>query len=101
MIKEEDRLAAVIAQIDEEVAVVPRGAYYKVPQGTIIKNRSFEGESSITGVDLVTGISSLIRPREKVCLSSCPFMSKITRICQSIFFKGFDQPSQLVGMYEG
>ncbi|XP_072051566.1 radial spoke head protein 9 homolog [Amphiura filiformis] len=43
MIKEEDRLAAIIAQVDEEVAVVPRAAYIKTPHGTVMKNRSFEG----------------------------------------------------------
>ena len=44
MIKEEDRLAAVIARIDEEVAIVPRGAFVKTPHGVVMKNRSFEGE---------------------------------------------------------
>ena len=44
MIKEEDRLAAVIAKIDEEVAIVPRGAYVRTPHGVVLKNRSFEGE---------------------------------------------------------
>ena len=43
MIKEEDRLASVIAHIDEEVAIVPRGSYVKTPHGTVLKNRSFEG----------------------------------------------------------
>lgn len=41
--KEEDRLAAVVASIDHEVAVVPHGAYIKTPLGGIRKNRSFEG----------------------------------------------------------
>lgn len=45
MIKEEDRLASVIAHIDEEVAIVPRGSYVKTPHGTVLKNRSFEGLS--------------------------------------------------------
>ena len=43
MIKEEDRLASVITKIDEEVAIVPRGAFVKTPHGTVFKNRSFEG----------------------------------------------------------
>jgi len=42
-IKEEDRLASAIAQIDEDVAIVPRGAYIKTPHGTVIRNRSFAG----------------------------------------------------------
>ncbi|XP_077998908.1 radial spoke head protein 9 homolog [Glandiceps talaboti] len=42
-IKEEDRLASTITQIDEDVAIVPRGAYIKTPHDTIIRNRSFAG----------------------------------------------------------
>ena len=41
--KEEERLAAVVATIDQEVAVVPRGAYVKAPLGDVITNRSFKG----------------------------------------------------------
>ena len=43
MIKEEDRLAAVISEIDSEVRIVPRSAYVKSPTGQVYKNRSFEG----------------------------------------------------------
>lgn len=46
--KEEDRLAAVVASIDQEVAVVPHGAYIKTPLGGIRKNRSFEGMNVLT-----------------------------------------------------
>lgn len=42
-IKEEDRLASVIAEIDEDVAIVPRGAFIKTPTGQVKPNRSFEG----------------------------------------------------------
>lgn len=45
MIKEEDRLAAVIADIDQDVRIVPRSAYVKTPTGQVYKNRSFEGLS--------------------------------------------------------
>ena len=41
--KEEDRLAAVVARIDEEVGVVPRGAYIKTPLGEVVLNKSFQG----------------------------------------------------------
>ena len=41
--KEEDRLAAVVARIDEEVSVVPRGAYMKTPLGDVVVNKSFQG----------------------------------------------------------
>lgn len=42
--KEEDRLKAVIAIIDEESRIVPRGAYIKTPTGQVKINRSFEGQ---------------------------------------------------------
>lgn len=42
-IKEEDRLASVIADIDEDVRIVPRAAFVKSPTGEVISNRSFEG----------------------------------------------------------
>lgn len=42
-IKEEDRLASVIADIDEDVKIVPRGAFVKTPTGVVKPNRSFEG----------------------------------------------------------
>ena len=38
-IKEEDRLAAAVAEIDEDVSLAPRGAFVKTPLGTVIKNR--------------------------------------------------------------
>ncbi len=41
--KEEDRLAAVVARIDGEVAVVPKGAYIRTPLGEVVLNRSFQG----------------------------------------------------------
>ena len=43
--KEEDRLAAVVASIDQEVAVVPHGAYIKTPLSVVKKNRSFDGRN--------------------------------------------------------
>ena len=50
--KEEDRLAAVVASIDQEVAVVPHGAYIKTPLGGIRKNRSFEGINVLTLINM-------------------------------------------------
>lgn len=44
--KEEERLAAVIATIDEEARVVPRGAYIRTPNNKTITNRSFDGLST-------------------------------------------------------
>jgi len=45
MIKEEDRLAAVISEICHDVHIVPRGAYTKAPTGSVFENRCFEGLS--------------------------------------------------------
>ncbi|XP_015673482.1 radial spoke head protein 9 homolog [Protobothrops mucrosquamatus] len=45
LVKEEIRLVATIHQIDQEVGIVPRGAYVKSPLGPVHVNRSFEGLS--------------------------------------------------------
>lgn len=45
--KEEERLAAVIARIDEEVATVPRGAYMRTPLNEVVANKSFQGNLKI------------------------------------------------------
>lgn len=42
-LKEEERVAAVVETIDNEVRVVPRGAFIKTPLGETHTNRSFEG----------------------------------------------------------
>ncbi|XP_039980640.1 radial spoke head protein 9 homolog [Xiphias gladius] len=44
-VNEESRLAVTIHQIDEEVSVVPRGAFIKSPNGLVQINRSFGGLS--------------------------------------------------------
>ncbi|XP_034555110.1 radial spoke head protein 9 homolog [Notolabrus celidotus] len=44
-VKEESKLAVTIHQIDEEVSVVPRGAFVKSPHGLVQVNRSFGGLS--------------------------------------------------------
>ncbi|TPP66313.1 Radial spoke head protein 9 [Fasciola gigantica] len=41
--KEEDRLAAIVERIDDEVMIVPRGAYMRLPSGQVVRNKSFEG----------------------------------------------------------
>ena len=41
--KEEDRLATVIASINYDVSIVPRGAFLRAASGGIYSNRSFEG----------------------------------------------------------
>ncbi|XP_034187436.2 radial spoke head protein 9 isoform X2 [Osmia lignaria lignaria] len=42
-LKEEDRLAATVELIREDAAVVPRGAWFKCPDGDCIENLGFEG----------------------------------------------------------
>ncbi|CAH8490967.1 unnamed protein product [Schistosoma turkestanicum] len=41
--KEEDRLAAIIYRMEEDVVIVPRGAYLRMYNGQVVKNKSFEG----------------------------------------------------------
>ena len=45
--KEEDRLIATIAEIDEQTSVVPRGAFVLEPTGHVTINRCFEGLCTI------------------------------------------------------
>ncbi|XP_070577870.1 radial spoke head protein 9 homolog [Ptychodera flava] len=71
-IKEEDRLASAIAQIDEDVAIVPRGAYVKTPHGTVIRNRSFAGLLIQEAVKL----SSYFHFREPVRLNEKSLLEK-------------------------
>ena len=46
-VKEEDRLSSVIAEIDQDVRIVPRAAFIKTPTGEVISNRSFEGKGHV------------------------------------------------------
>ncbi len=43
LLKEEDRLAAVISRIEEDSFIVPRGAFIMQPTSEIVRNRLFEG----------------------------------------------------------
>ncbi|XP_028413798.1 radial spoke head protein 9 homolog [Dendronephthya gigantea] len=45
LVKEEDRLATVIASINYDVSIVPRSAFLRAANGDIYGNRSFEGLS--------------------------------------------------------
>jgi len=51
-LKEEERLAAVVAQIDQDVMVVPRGAYVKSSTGDVHTSRHFEGPSPLEAIRL-------------------------------------------------
>lgn len=55
-IKEEDRLAAVVARIDADVGVVPLGAYLRTALNSIIINKSFHGELLCEHTPLFTGM---------------------------------------------
>lgn len=44
-LKEEERLAAVVAMIDRDTSLIPRGSFMLTPLGEIIQNKSFEGLS--------------------------------------------------------
>ncbi|XP_043202986.1 radial spoke head protein 9 homolog [Amphibalanus amphitrite] len=52
VVKEEDRLAYVVHQLFHETAIVPRKALMYTASGTVIKNPSFKGLSSVEGDQL-------------------------------------------------
>ncbi|ESO86151.1 hypothetical protein LOTGIDRAFT_195269 [Lottia gigantea] len=72
MIKEENRLTSVIADIDEDVRIVPRAAYVKTPTGNVISNRSFEGLS----VSESAKLSSYLHFREAKLLLEKPLLDR-------------------------
>jgi len=46
IIKEEERLSVVVADIDRDVRIAPRGAFTKMTDGTVTQNRTWEGLSA-------------------------------------------------------
>ena len=44
LLKEEDRLSAVVHTIEQEAFIVPRGAFIIQATGEIVRNRLFEGK---------------------------------------------------------
>lgn len=46
--KEEDRLAAVISRIDNDVRIIPRGSFHRLTSGQVIRNKNYEGRSLLT-----------------------------------------------------
>jgi len=71
-IKEEDRLAAVVAEIDQDVSLVPRGAFIRTPTGQVVKNRSFEGLS----ISESSKLSSYCHFREAQLLNQKPLLER-------------------------
>lgn len=51
-IKEEDRLSAILELIKDEAMIVPRGAWFKRPDGSVIENPTFSGLNFIEASDL-------------------------------------------------
>lgn len=44
MIKEENRLAITVKMIENEGHIVPRGYFYKLPDGNVVKAPYFKGK---------------------------------------------------------
>jgi len=84
-LKEEERVAAVVATIDSEARIVPRGAFIKTPLGEVHTNRSFEGLSVTESGKLNSymhfregGITSTLSLKEKADLNpSIDFLDTI------------------------
>lgn len=51
-LKEEDRLSATVHFINEEAAILPRGALFKKPDGAVVENLNFEGLSPLDAQEL-------------------------------------------------
>ena len=80
--KEEDRLAAVVASIDHEVGVVPHGAYIKTPLGGIKKNPSFEGNKSLSHDDMVVVVVLNFYWYFRSCCGQFPwFLNRHQHVC--------------------
>jgi len=71
-IKEEDRLSSVIAEIDEDVRIVPRGAFIRTPTGSVTTNRSFEGLS----VSESAKLCNYMHFREAVVMNQKPLLQR-------------------------
>jgi len=72
-LKEEDRLAATVELITKDAAIIPRGAWFKCPNGDIIENSSFSGLCEVDASNLKSFLHAC-SPKEKwnVNLSSRP-----------------------------
>ncbi|XP_043249196.1 radial spoke head protein 9 homolog [Colletes gigas] len=46
-LKEEDRLAATVQSIREDAVIIPRGAWFKCPNGDVIENINFDGLAAV------------------------------------------------------
>ncbi|CAG2057819.1 unnamed protein product [Timema podura] len=64
MLKEEDRLAATVEAISLDTAVVPRGALFKRPDGSVVENLTFAGLTVLEGRQLKSYLH-LRKPQEK------------------------------------
>jgi len=71
-IKEEDRLSSVIAEIDEDVRIVPRAAFIRTPTGNVISNRSWEGLS----VQESAKLCNYMHFREAVVMNQKPLLQR-------------------------
>ncbi|XP_046847451.1 radial spoke head protein 9 homolog [Xenia sp. Carnegie-2017] len=72
LVKEEDRLATVIAAINYDVAIVPRGSFLRSADGNIYSNRSFEG---LTMADAAK-LCSYFHFREPILLNQKSLLQK-------------------------
>ncbi|XP_063975146.1 radial spoke head protein 9 homolog [Diachasmimorpha longicaudata] len=63
-LKEEDRLSATVEFITEECQIIPRGALYKHPDGSITENMVFQGLDPIESLDQKSYVHARF-PREK------------------------------------
>ncbi|KAL6268639.1 hypothetical protein P5V15_001773 [Pogonomyrmex californicus] len=63
-LKEEDRLAATVEFITQDAAIIPRGAWFKCPNGDVIENPSFGGLCALDASQLKSYLHARL-PKEK------------------------------------
>lgn len=71
-VKEEERLAAVISEIDHDTDLVPRGAFKTNPHGQIDANRTWEGLS----IDESAKLSNYMHMREGIKIKEKTLLQK-------------------------
>ena len=91
--KEVDRLAAVVARIQKEAAVVPKGAYMQTEAGIVVTNNSFQGltlaEASHLGYYLhFSPEHPSANPPSNVCT---PSQYKRPLCYMAVYFTGYTQ----------
>ena len=76
-ITEDKRVAAAVVTLDEQTAIVPRGAYRTTPTGSVEASRTFEGLSHQDALKQ----QSYLHLRHAVNLPKKPLLERVGQEC--------------------